>query len=78
MKTAISIPDNLFKRVEITAKKLGISRSRLFSRAVSDFLESHNSSEITEKLNSIYEQEPSSLDKTILNMQSLSLNKEDW
>ena len=38
MKTAISIPDETFRRAERHAKKLGISRSELFTRAVERLL----------------------------------------
>ncbi|MDH5561299.1 MAG: type II toxin-antitoxin system HicB family antitoxin, partial [Deltaproteobacteria bacterium] len=34
MKTAISIPDNLFREAEQYAKSHGFSRSRLFAEAV--------------------------------------------
>ncbi|MEK6716162.1 MAG: ribbon-helix-helix protein, CopG family, partial [candidate division NC10 bacterium] len=34
MKTAISIPDPLFRECEKLARDLGISRSQLFSRAL--------------------------------------------
>jgi metal-responsive CopG/Arc/MetJ family transcriptional regulator len=33
MKTAISIPDATFTRVEATAARLGVSRSEFFTRA---------------------------------------------
>ena len=54
MKTAISIPDNLFKIAEITAKRLGLARSQLYVKAIKEFIERHNKENITEKLNSIY------------------------
>ena len=38
MKTAISIPDEVFREAERTAKRLGVSRSELFTRAMRDFL----------------------------------------
>ena len=62
MKTAISIPDELFVSAEKMAKKLGIPRSRLFTRAIEEFLENHSKEKITNKLNKIYT--PKS-DKTI-------------
>ena len=39
MKIAISVPDPVFKKVDRLAKKLRISRSRLYSRAAEEFLE---------------------------------------
>lgn len=57
MKTAISIPDNLFKVAEITAKQLGIARSQLYVKAIKEFIEHHNKDTVTEKLNSLYAHE---------------------
>ena len=54
MKTAISIPDNLFTDAEITAKQLGLARSQLYVRAIKEFIEHHNKDKITEKLNMLY------------------------
>jgi hypothetical protein len=39
MKTAISLPDELFDQVEQAAKRLGVSRNELFTRAVEKFLD---------------------------------------
>jgi hypothetical protein len=38
VKTAISVPDPLFRRGEKEAKRLGISRSELYAKALSSFL----------------------------------------
>jgi hypothetical protein len=55
MKTAISIPDPLFKIADQTAHEMGIPRSQLFSMAVEEYLFHHSKSAITQKLNEIYE-----------------------
>lgn len=39
MKTAISLPDDTFDRVERAAKKLGVSRSEFFARAAERWLD---------------------------------------
>jgi len=54
MKTAISIPDQLFNDAEVTAKQLGLARSQLYVKAIKEFIEHHNKDKITEKLNDIY------------------------
>ncbi len=54
MKTAISIPDDLFVLAEKTAKKLGIPRSQLFAKALEEFIQNHSKEKITEKLNEVY------------------------
>src|SRR5262249_43214146 len=48
MKTAISLPDEVFERATRYGKKLGISRSELFSRAVQQFLDEHRAREVRE------------------------------
>ena len=78
MKTAISIPDDLFKKAEKTAKAIGISRSRLFTTAIETFLAQRNPSQVTETLNRIYSDSPDGLDRAILHMQLKSLPRETW
>ena len=78
MKTAISIPDEIFTAAEETAKRLGVSRSELYSNAVRDYIESHIAEEITEKLNHVYCTENSSLDPNLQSMQSSTLGREEW
>lgn len=39
MKTAISLPDETFRRVDDAAKRLGLSRSELFARAAESWLD---------------------------------------
>ncbi len=78
MKTAISIPDKLFKLAEDTARKLGISRSRLFSIAVKEFLRFHSEVDVTSSLDEIYEHESSTVDEQVQQMQAHSIAKEEW
>jgi metal-responsive CopG/Arc/MetJ family transcriptional regulator len=54
MKTAISIPDPLFRSSERAAKKMRISRSRFYSNAVSHYLHDIEKSDVTQRLNEIY------------------------
>ncbi len=81
MKTAISIPDDVFKEAELAAKKLGVSRSELYANAVAEFVERYRREGVTEKLNAIYgaeEGEESSLDPNLQSLQLETLAKEDW
>lgn len=71
MKTAISIPDNLFKDAEITAKQLGLARSQLYVKAIKEFIEHHNKEYITEKLNTFYSHENYKEDFTETGIESL-------
>lgn len=51
MKTAISLPDETFERVERAAAKLGISRSEFFARAASRYLGELEGPELTDAIN---------------------------
>lgn len=43
MKTAISIPDELFRQVDAYSRRLKLSRSRLFATAAREYLARHGS-----------------------------------
>ncbi|MGA3204633.1 MAG: hypothetical protein ABSF12_19245 [Bryobacteraceae bacterium] len=51
MKTAVSIPDDVFKGAELLARRTKKSRSRLYGDAVKEYLERHAPDEITEAMN---------------------------
>ena len=56
MKTEIDISDKLSKRAGKVAKKMKISRKRLYSKAIKHFVERYefDSEDITAKLNRFY------------------------
>jgi hypothetical protein len=78
MKTAISVPDPVFDAADDLADRLGLSRSALYTQAVSEFLERHRSDHVTEKLNLVYSEAPSHLDPVLRQIQVASLPKEEW
>ncbi len=78
MKTAISIPDKVFTSAEQLAKRLGQSRSQLYTQAITGYLQKHDSSDVTRKLNEVYATEESRLDPGLRKLQFRSLPKEDW
>lgn len=80
MKTAISIPDTMFEAAERMARRLGISRSQLFQRAVARFIEEQRKLGVTETLDEIYGDTPaaSRLDPILSRLQLASLPREDW
>ena len=51
MKTAISIPDEVFENAERLARKLKTSRSQLYSRALAEFVARHAPDEVTDATN---------------------------
>ncbi|NQW18983.1 MAG: hypothetical protein HQ478_16040 [Chloroflexi bacterium] len=78
MKTAISIPDATFRAAETLAKRLGVSRSQLYRRALEKFMDAERRSEVTEKLNDIYVSESSELDPVLSEIQITSFPPEEW
>ena len=51
MKTAISLPDRTFERVERAAKQLGVSRSEFFARAAERWLDDLDDEKTTDAIN---------------------------
>jgi hypothetical protein len=50
MKTAISLPDDVFGEAEGLAAQLRISRSELYGRALKEFLARHAPNQVTQAL----------------------------
>ena len=53
-RAAISIDDGLLEEADDAARRLGVSRSRLFALAVGDFLERQRREQILTRLNQVY------------------------
>lgn len=51
MKTAVSIPDDVFEKVERLARRTRRSRSEVFSAALREYVARHSPDEITDAIN---------------------------
>ena len=78
MKTAVSVPDDLFRQAEEAARRLRVSRSKLFSTALSEFLQRQESNSITERLNEVYSRRTAKVDPALQRAQLKSLDKDSW
>ena len=78
MKTAISLPDKLFQRAETAARKLRVSRSRLYASALAEFLERQKAADVTRRLNEVYGRRPARVDPAFTRAQLKSLPKDSW
>lgn len=56
MKTAISIPDEVFEEAERLAAELQTSRSQLYSRALQEFVARHAPDRLTEAMNRVVDE----------------------
>lgn len=65
IKTAISIDKALFAQANALARKLKISRSRLFVIALEDFIREQENRELLEKINAVYEDAQDETERTI-------------
>jgi metal-responsive CopG/Arc/MetJ family transcriptional regulator len=59
VKTAVSIPDPLFRAADRVARQLGVSRSQLYARALERYLVAESDDDVTRRLNAVYEEEAS-------------------
>jgi hypothetical protein len=78
MKTAISIPDDVFCEAETFAHQRRLSRSALCTRALVEFLSRHRNEGVTERLNRLYDKEGAHLDASLKKMQDAVISKETW
>ena len=80
MQTVISLPDRLFAAADCLARRLRISRSRLFQRAVREYIAAHRDDGVTQALDEIYgpAAEQAGVDRGLDHLQSASLPREDW
>jgi metal-responsive CopG/Arc/MetJ family transcriptional regulator len=78
MKTAVPLPDEIFRQAEATAKKLRISRSKLYASAISEYLDRHRAESVTERLNQVYSTQDSRLDPAFERAMLQTLAKDPW
>jgi len=77
MKSDISIPNPVFVAAENLAKKMGVSLSELYNAALNAYVTEHQKENITEALDQVYIDEPSTLEPELVKMQVVSLEGED-
>jgi metal-responsive CopG/Arc/MetJ family transcriptional regulator len=78
MKTAVSIPDPVFKAADKLARRLGVSRSSLYAEALHRYLRLHDENAITSKLNEVLAHDTSELDPRLQSIQTRSIPRGSW
>jgi metal-responsive CopG/Arc/MetJ family transcriptional regulator len=53
MKTAVSVPDDVFAAADRLARRAGTSRSEVYTRALREYVARHAADEVTEALNAV-------------------------
>jgi len=78
MKTAISLPDELFGQAEQMASQLQVSRSELYSRALWEFLARHTPDRVTEALDTVCEGIETKQDQFAESAARHTLQRTEW
>lgn len=65
VKTAISLEEKLFDQVNKLATDMHVSRSKLFTLAVKDYLKKQESKKLLAQLNAVYSDSPGEEEKAI-------------
>jgi len=78
MKTAISIPDDVFERAEKLARRTRKSRSQLFSDAVREYIARHASDEVTEAMDRVCAELERPLDPFVQSAANRVLKRTEW
>jgi metal-responsive CopG/Arc/MetJ family transcriptional regulator len=78
MKTAISLPDDVFKEAENYARRSRKSRSQLYAEALSEYLARHAPDEVTERMNSVCDRIGTEQESFISEAARRIMAKESW
>jgi metal-responsive CopG/Arc/MetJ family transcriptional regulator len=78
MKTAISLPDDVFESADELAERLGVSRSQLYATAVAEYVAKHRGQDVTARLNDVYGGEETGLAPELRRAQARSVGTSEW
>jgi metal-responsive CopG/Arc/MetJ family transcriptional regulator len=78
MKTAVSIPDEVFARAERLARRSKRSRSELFSAALSEYVARHAPDEVTEAMNRVCAAVNEPTDRLVAAASRRVLERSEW
>jgi metal-responsive CopG/Arc/MetJ family transcriptional regulator len=78
MKTAVSIPDDVFKGADRLAKRTKKSRSQLYSDAVREYVLRHSPDEVTDAMNRVCDVLESAKDEFVSAAARLTLERTEW
>ena len=78
MKTAVSIPDDVFEGAERLARRTKKSRSQLFSDAVKDYVARHAPEEVTDAMDRLCAEWGDPTDKFVSSAARRVLERSEW
>jgi predicted transcriptional regulator len=78
MKTAVSIPDDVFEKVERFARRTKRSRSEVFSTALREYIARHAPDEVTDAINLAVDEIGDQTDEFVAAAARRVLEKTEW
>ena len=78
MKTAISIPDDVFEDAERLASRLRTSRSQLYARALAEFVARHDDDRVTSLMDQAVREAGGEADAFVRAAAQQSLQRVEW
>jgi len=78
MKTAVSIPQEIFDKAEKLARHTRKSRSQIFSDAVKEYVDRHSADEVTEAMNRVCDELGPDSDPFVRAAARRSLVRSEW
>jgi metal-responsive CopG/Arc/MetJ family transcriptional regulator len=78
MKTAISLPEELFAEADALARRLGSSRSALFAAALREYLARHEPDAVTATLDRVYSEERATFEPVLAAAAVRTLAASEW
>jgi predicted transcriptional regulator len=78
MKTAVSIPDDVFQDAERLASKLQTSRSKLYARALAEFVARHDDDRVTALMDEAVQEVGGQGDTFVLAAAKQSMQRAEW
>ncbi len=78
MTNEIALPADMLEAAQQLAQSLGLSSNELFAAALSDFIQRHNTSDVTAALDQIYSAADSRLHPILNTIQLKSLPRGNW
>ena len=78
MKTAISIPDDIFDKAERLARRMKKSRSQLFRNAVEEYVDRHAPDRVTETMDEVCAEIGTEADPFVSAASGRILERSEW
>ena len=78
MKTAISLPNDVFEKAEQLARKAGKSRSQIYCEALREYVARHSPDDVTDALNRVMQQLGQREDRFVTLASARALARVEW